>query len=136
MCKVAKSCRRLRDWQPMPVRYSNPSRSLFSATERAALYKALVLAVYEFEYRLTDASVESWHLHWIVLHDDAIKVMVGRLKTRMRQALNRGRIWTEGYHFRELKSEEELHVARNYIARHQGARLVGGRYVAPGSAGG
>ncbi|NOZ40370.1 MAG: hypothetical protein GXP24_09110 [Planctomycetes bacterium] len=85
---------------------------------------------------MTDASVESWHLHWIVLHDDAIKVMVGRLKTRMRQALNRGRIWTEGYHFRELKSEEELHVARNYIARHQGARLVGGRYVAPGSAGG
>ncbi len=109
---------------------------IFSTTEQAALYQAIVLAAYEFEYRLTDTSVEAWHLHWIVYHGGTIKAMVGRLKTRMRQALSRGRIWTEGYNFRELKSEEELVIARKYIARHQGARLVNGNHVAPGSAGG
>ena len=107
---------------------------VFSTIEQAALYQAMMKAAFEFEYRLTDASVESWHLHWIIIHDDATKAMVGRLKTRMRQALDRGRIWTEGYNFRELKSEEELYVARNYIARHEGSRLI--NCVAPGSAGG
>jgi len=108
----------------------------FSTSEQAALYKALVLAAYEFEYQLTDACVESWHLHWIVGHSDPIKDMVGRLKTRMRQELDRGKIWTSGYHFRELNRDEERVIARNYITRHAGVRLIDGHYVAPGSAGG
>ena len=96
----------------------------FTVHEQERLFDALQSASKEFNYRLTDASVESWHLHWIVVHEDTVKTMVGRLKNRLRQSLNRGRIWTKGYHFRELRSEEELFVARNYIARHEGVRLT------------
>lgn len=104
----------------------NPPVS-FTSAEQDALFVALVMAAEEFDYRMSDVSVESWHLHWIVDPAcDAVHAMVGRLKTRMRQRLNRGRIWTEGYCHRCLGSEGEVVVAREYIARHAGCRLADG----------
>jgi len=68
----------------------------FSTTDRDRLFSALVASCLEFGYRLSDATIEAWHLHWTFFHgDDAIEAAVGRLKTRMRQALSQGRIWTE-----------------------------------------
>jgi REP element-mobilizing transposase RayT len=100
-----------------PVEFSRPEQDL--------LVQAIQRAAQEFRYTLTDLSVESWHLHWIVAHgQDPVEVMVGRLKTRMRQALQRGRIWTEGYCHRFLYSESDLAIARQYIAKHPGCRVV------------
>ncbi len=104
---------------------STPVR--FSDDEQARLFQALQSAAEEFNYRLSDVSIESWHAHWIILHNDTVQTMVGRLKNRLRQSLNRGRIWTEGYHFREIRTESGLITARNYIARHKGVRWVNGQ---------
>ena len=60
---------------------------LFSVEQQSVAFDALGRACDEFGYRLTDASVESWHLHWIVEHGfDPVATMVGRLKNRIRQA--------------------------------------------------
>jgi len=48
--------------------------------------------------------------------------MVGRLKTRMRQALNCGRIWTSGYDKRFCFDENELNTRIDYVQRHAGRR--------------
>jgi len=98
----------------------------FNDIEQDHLFNALAEAAAEFGYLLTDISVEAWHLHWIVGHDDNIASMVGRLKNRMRQRLNRGRIWTEGYHFDELLTDTAIAAASDYIGRHAGARLIKG----------
>lgn len=98
---------------------------------------AIGKACAEFGYTLTDLSIESWHLHWIVSHGfDRVDVMVGRLKTRMRQALGRGRIWTEGYCHRCLYSPDEIGAAGGYIGRHAGARIVASRRISPQTPGG
>jgi hypothetical protein len=84
----------------------------FSLEERAKLFSALSSACTEFHYRLSDVSIESWHIHWILFHgDDAIEKVLGRLKTRMRQSLARGRIWTEGYCAEPLFSESAIQQA-------------------------
>jgi len=70
----------------------------FSWHQRDLLFEALVAGCAEFHYRLSDVAIELWHLHWIVFHGiDPIETVIGPLKTRMRQALGRGRIWTAGY---------------------------------------
>ncbi len=93
--------------------------------QQAIVFKALQAAATEFNYDLTDASIESWHLHWIVHHHfDPVPTMVGRLKNRMRQALNVGRIWTSGYHDSLLFNEHAIASRRQYIARHPGCRLT------------
>ncbi len=103
----------------------------FNAKDRADLFEALVAAGREFRYAITDISIDAWHLHWVVCHGyDPVRKMVGRLKTRMRQKLDRGRIWTDGYCHRCLFSDEEIESARRYIARHAGCRLVAGRVPA------
>lgn len=100
----------------------------FSEPERDQLFVALWAASEEFGYRLSDATIEAWHLHWIVWHDeDAIESVVGRLKTRMRQALGRGRIWTEGYCGVPLYDDTAIEQAQAYIARHDGCRMCDGR---------
>ena len=67
----------------------------FSTAECDLLFAALVEACAEFEYRLSDVAIESWHLHMLLFHgDDKVETVMGRLKTRMRQRLARGRIWT------------------------------------------
>jgi REP element-mobilizing transposase RayT len=92
----------------------------FSASERDALFATLVSACEEFQYRLSDVTVESWHLHWILFHgDEPIARVVGRLKTRMRQALARGRIWTEGYCAEPLFDAGAVEQAQEYIAKHR-----------------
>src|ERR1044072_3650312 len=60
----------------------NEQPVLFSVREQRKLFDALCASCEEFQYRLTDASTESWHLHWIVRHDDAVSAMGGRLKNR------------------------------------------------------
>ena len=98
---------------------------IFTDTQQLTLFHALRLAADEFGYRLTDVSIENWHLHWIVGHgSDPIATVVGRCKTRMRQSLNRGRIWSEGYHYRTLTTDDDTTTARRYIANHAGCRLT------------
>jgi len=65
----------------------------FSPAQIIVLDHAIHAAAEEFGYRLTDLSIESWHLHWIIDHGyDPVPDVVGRLKTWMRQMINRGRI--------------------------------------------
>jgi REP element-mobilizing transposase RayT len=98
----------------------------FTPDQQDCLFESLRTAAVEFSYRLTDVCVESWHLHWIIVHEfDPVQVMVGRLKTRMRQALNAGRIWTAGYCHRPL-NQRSLEDAQAYIARHPGCRMTDG----------
>jgi hypothetical protein len=105
----------------------------FDPAQQLILWTSLTRACEEFGYVLTDASVESWHLHWIVDHGfDPVDDMVGRLKTRMRQALYRGRVWTEGYCHRCMETHSDIAVARRYVRRHAGCRLSEGRIVTRG----
>jgi hypothetical protein len=80
-------------------RMAGKSPVLFTAVQQTKLFDALGAACREFGYELTDASIESWHLHWMCNHGfDTVATMAGRLKNRLRQALNIGRIWTAGYY--------------------------------------
>jgi len=100
---------------------------LLSEAEQTCLFRALGAACDEFGYELTDCTVESWHVHWIVGHGfDAVPVMAGRLKTRMRQALARGRIWTDGYCHHCLYTMNEIEAVQGYIVRHSGCRMSHG----------
>jgi hypothetical protein len=109
----------------------------FSTDQQFLLFDALCRAAGEFEYELTDASVESWHLHWICSHGfDSVATMVGRLKNRMRQSLNIGRIWTEGYYDSRLFDIPALDARRAYIARHAGCLMSDGQLKNPRRAGG
>lgn len=102
----------------------------FSHPQIIVLDHAIRAAADEFDYVLSDLSIESWHLHWIVDHGfDPVPDMVGRLKTRMRQMIRRGRIWTEGYCHRCLHDADEILIARQYIARHKGCRMIDGKRV-------
>lgn len=93
-------------------RMGGRSPILFTADRQARLFEALAAAAIEFGHDLTDASLQSWHLHWIVSHgDDTVPTMVGRLKTRLRQALGIGRTWTEGYYDSMLFDEPDIRVA-------------------------
>ena len=108
----------------------------FHERERDALFDTLVDACNEFDYRLSDVAVESWHLHWIVWHgDDAIATMAGRLKTRLRQKLARGRVWTEGYCGVPLYDDAAIAQAQEYIAGHGGCRMTNGVVLARRSKG-
>jgi hypothetical protein len=99
----------------------------FTTVQQIVLFGTLIAAAREFGYTLTDASVESWHLHWIIMHGfDSVATMAGRLKNRMRQALRMGRIWTEGYHHSLLFDEQAIASRRRYIARHAGCRMSNG----------
>jgi REP element-mobilizing transposase RayT len=111
-------------------RMGGRSPVLFTDEQQTRLFDSLVAAAAEFGYELTDASVESWHLHWIVSHGfDSVATLVGRLKNRMRQALNIGRIWTEGYHDALLFELPALEARRRYVARHAGCRMSDGQII-------
>ena len=102
----------------------------FSVAERERLFQSLLAACNEFGYRLSDVTIETWHLHFVVVHgDDRIETVMGRLKTRMRQALSRGRIWTEGYCAETLFDDVAVAEVQEYIARHEGCRMTDGRLV-------
>ena len=103
---------------------------LFTLSQQTQLFQALRDAAEEFQYQLTDASVESWHLHWMVQHGfDSVATMVGRLKNRMRQALAIGRIWTEGYYDSRLFDLAGIESRRQYIRQHAGCRMSAGVIV-------
>jgi REP element-mobilizing transposase RayT len=105
-----------------------------TSDERHRLFAALIAACAEFHYRISDVTVESWHLHWILFHgDDPIEKVMGRLKTRMRQALARGKIWTEGYCAEPLFDEHAVEQAQEYIARHDGCMMLDGRVIDRGN---
>ncbi len=108
-------------------RMNGKSAVIFSIEQQRRLFDALRSAADEFQYQLTDASVECWHLHWIVEHGfDPVPTMVGRLKNRMRQALNIGQIWTEGYYDSRLFEESSVQSRQRYIAGHAGCRMTHG----------
>ncbi len=102
----------------------------FTSLEQDALFEAIKQAADEFQYALIAVSVESWHLHWLIDHAfDPVSTMVGRLKTRMRQALTvppfgRKRVWTEGYDDRMCFDCDALDRRGRYIRRHQGWRKL------------
>ncbi len=98
----------------------------FSYADKLALLDALTRAAEEFHYHLSDVAIESSHLHWIIAHDDSPESMVGRLKNRMRQALKRGRIWTQGFCCRSITRLAELEDARDYLIRHEGCCFIDG----------
>jgi REP element-mobilizing transposase RayT len=111
-------------------RVGGRSPVLFTHEQQSVLFDAVVAAANEFGYQLTDVSIESWHLHWIISHGyDPVPTMVGRLKNRMRQAMHVGRVWTEGYYDKMLFDESAVAARRRYIARHDGCRLTGGVLV-------
>jgi REP element-mobilizing transposase RayT len=111
-------------------RMTNRAPIFFTAAQQKQLFESLRDAAEEFQYELTDLSVESWHVHWIVRHDfDPVPKMVGRLKTRMRQALGIGRIWTEGYYDTALFDRAAIESRRRYIRRHKGCRMSAGIIV-------
>jgi len=96
-----------------------------STAEQSAAFDSLQDAVHEFQYKLLAVSIESWHVHWLIDHGyDAVATMVGRLKTRMRQHLKRGRIWTQGYDARYCFTEREVQARCRYIQRHRGCRKI------------
>ena len=95
----------------------------FDTCQQEKLCLALVVAANEFGYHLHAVSIESWHAHWVVTHGrDGVATMVGRLKTRMRQALDRGRIWTSGYDKRFCFDRKALAARIDYVQRHAGHR--------------
>jgi hypothetical protein len=102
----------------------------FSPAEQDVLFDALQAASQEFAYQLTDAVIEATHVHWVIGHDDPVPAMIGRPKTRMRQRIARGRIWTADYCHRVLFIEEELYQVRLYLTKHAGLRMLAGRAVA------
>lgn len=106
----------------------------FSSDERQRLFTALLATCAEFQYKLSDVTIEPWHLHWIMYHgDDPIEKVMGRLKTRMRQALKRGKIWTEGYCAEPLFDDRAIEQAQEYIARHDGCMMLDGRVIDRGN---
>jgi hypothetical protein len=97
----------------------------FTTAQQTILFNALVSASTRYGYQLFCASVESWHLHWLIDHGfDSAATMVGRLKTAMRKALNCGRIWTEGYDSRYCFTDRDVDTRRGYIMRHAGYRPI------------
>ncbi len=106
----------------------------FSCDERARLLTAITAACTEFCYRLSDLAIERSHLHWIMFHgNDPIETAIGRLKTRMRQALARGKNWTEGYCAEPLYDEIAIEQTQKYIARHDGCVMSNGQLVDRGN---
>jgi hypothetical protein len=102
----------------------------FSRMERHQLFASLTVACSEFQYRLSDVAIEAWHLHWIMFHgEDHVEKVVGRLKTRMRQSLNRGRIWTKGYCAEPLFDDLAIEQSQEYVARHNGRMMCDGMII-------
>ncbi len=100
------------------------SDSVFlTPSQQRIAFDALLNAATEFGYTLLAVSVESWHAHWLIDHNfDDVKTVAGRLKTRMRQALNCGRIWTRGYDARYCFDRDSVKRRKLYIQRHAGFR--------------
>lgn len=95
--------------------------------EQKTAFEALVAACDEFDYRLIAVSVESWHAHVLLSHGgDGVATVSGRLKNRMRQAVERGKIWTAGYDKRYCFTEAEVQARHEYIVRHHGFRALYG----------
>ncbi|HYO23596.1 MAG TPA: hypothetical protein VEQ85_01470 [Lacipirellulaceae bacterium] len=102
---------------------------VFSRLDQDRLFEALIAGAQEFAYQVTDVVIEATHLHWIIGHSDAPETMVGRIKTRMRQRLARGRIWSADYLRRLLFDDDAIECARTYLTKHAGLRMVAGRVV-------
>ncbi|MBB6428923.1 transposase [Algisphaera agarilytica] len=103
---------------------------VLTTTEQDAVFDGLCRGVVEFNYELLAVSVESWHVHVLVSHEtDAVKTVVGRLKNRMRQAVDevspgRGRVWAKGYDKRYCFTDAQVRTRMAYIERHAGCRAV------------
>ncbi len=96
---------------------------VFSDHEQDVLARSLDTTATLYDYPLEAVAIEATHCH-VLTHprDDTVAAMVGRLKTAMRQSLQRGRIWTRGYNVRRCYSEQQVDAMRAYIAHHPGYR--------------
>ncbi len=98
---------------------------LLNTIQQQIAFDALRTASAEFHYRLLAVAIESWHVHLLIDHKtDAVATVAGRLKTRMRQALGGGRIWTVGYDKRYCFTPEAVTTRAGYIHRHPGHRQL------------
>lgn len=105
------------------MRMNQPTVYL-NAEQQNLIFEALGRGAEEFGYELLAVSVESWHCHWFINHrHDRVATMAGRLKNRMRQAVQRGRIWTSGYDKRFCFDEKSVEARYQYIGGHRGCRL-------------
>ncbi|MEO0588297.1 MAG: hypothetical protein AAF078_11740 [Planctomycetota bacterium] len=96
-----------------------------TASDQRTAFDALHNACIEFNYDLIAVAIEPWHAHILVHHrDDPVATAAARLKARIRQAINRGRIWTAGYDKRYCFTEAEVTARHQYIARHPGHRPI------------
>jgi hypothetical protein len=94
-----------------------------SVDEQRRAFDALLAAAHEFAYQLFAVTLESWHAHILLDHRaDPVATAAGRLKTRIRQALDRGRLWTTGYDKRYCFTDAQIHARTQYIHRHPGHR--------------
>jgi len=85
----------------------------------------LIAGASQYGYTVLAASIESWHVHVLADHGyDSAATVIGRLKTAMRKAVDRGRIWTAGYDKRFCFDAAALSRRRDYINRHPGARPI------------
>lgn len=103
-----------------------PSDAVYlNREERQRAFVSLCSAADEFRYTLLAVTIESWHAHWLIDHGfDEVATMVGRLKTRMRQSIDRGRVWTKGFDKRFCYDERTVNQRRLYIHRHAGHRRL------------
>ncbi|MEO0965891.1 MAG: hypothetical protein AAFY08_12310 [Planctomycetota bacterium] len=115
--------------QSDPLLESNAKRIMragavyLTEVEQKTSFEALVAACDEFNYRLIAVSIESWHAHVLLSHGgDGVAKVAGRLKNRMRQAVGKGKVWTEGYDKRYCFTEAEVQARYEYIAGHDGYR--------------
>ena len=99
---------------------------LLTSAKQQRAFDALCEAAIEYTYALFAVSIESWHAHWLIDHSfDSVETMVGRLKTRMRQAVNIGRLWTRGFDARYCFDRDSVVRRKRYIERHAGWRSLG-----------
>ena len=98
---------------------------MLNADEQRMAFQTLKTAAAEFHYKLLAVSIESWHAHILFVHGaDTPPVVAGRLKTRMRQDIGRGRIWTKGFDKRYCYSNTDVATRMAYIQRHPGNRPI------------
>lgn len=108
----------------------------------ATLRRALAAGSDRFGFRLVELSIQSNHLHAIAEADDARSLARGMqgLLVRIARALNRawqrrGKVFSDRYHGRTLRSPREVRTALLYVlqnARKHGASILGVDGYSPG----
>jgi len=109
--------------------------SLRRSLVRARIFRALGDGRERFGFRLVQFSLQSNHVHLIVEADDPRALSRGMkgIAVRVARTLNRlwkrrGRVFSDRFHARPLRTPREVRSALVYVlqnARHHGLRLMG-----------